>query len=513
MPDTSGGFQSFFGGLRVRLLLIIALVAVPLFVALLINAERRITAEEQRAREEALLLSRSAAAAEGRMLEGTRQMLTVLARQVALQKGDVDACNTLISDVLRDSAQYINLGATDADGDIYCSVAQQSPAGTNITDRSYYMRAKQSGGMGVGEFQIGRVTRQPTLVVARSIIDQSGEFQGVVFAALDLRRLQQTVRVSALPPGSTVLVMDRNGVIIARDPHSDDFVGQSLATTTLGKEMLKGKEGTGQDIGVDGVERVFGFSPILGPDGEPSMFVRVGLSRQHLTEAIKKDLRNNLYAFAAVLLALSLVLWLAVDRLLLAPVIRVTAAAKRLSEGDLEARAGPPYGGGEYGELARAFDGLANSFVGSHKGVSEDVEEKIREFSVQATTLDEQTRNLRALVDTLPMGVFLVRAPDGEPIMMNDIGIKLAGRGVQRGITSDDYIAAYDVVYADGRPYPKDQLPIYIALHEGRQVINEELCIRHPDGTIVPLRATAAPVHDAEGHVVSAVALFEERKR
>src|SRR5690606_24481621 len=79
MPDTSGGFQSFFGGLRVRLLLIIALVAVPLFVALLINAERRITAEEQRAREEALLLSRSASAAEGRMLEGTRQMLTVLA--------------------------------------------------------------------------------------------------------------------------------------------------------------------------------------------------------------------------------------------------------------------------------------------------------------------------------------------------------------------------------------------------------------------------------------------------
>jgi HAMP domain-containing protein len=63
------------------------------------------------------------------------------------------------------------------------------------------------------------------------------------------------------------------------------------------------------------------------------------------------------FGFAAVLVLLAA--WVAGELLVLRRVRNLVLAAGRLAEGDLTARTGLPYGLGEIGAVARAFDEMA----------------------------------------------------------------------------------------------------------------------------------------------------------
>src|SRR5579862_1212046 len=68
----------------------------------------------------------------------------------------------------------------------------------------------------------------------------------------------------------------------------------------------------------------------------------------------------------------------------------------------------------------------------------------------------------------------------------------------------------------DGVPLPFAATPVGVALRTGATLLDAELVIERPDGSLVPVLMNVAPLKDAAGRVAGAVcsfAEFTERKR
>ena len=113
-------------------------------------------------------------------------------------------------------------------------------------------------------------------------------------------------------------------------------------------------------------------------------------------------------------------------------------------------------------------------------------------------------------MDNLPVGVFVAKAPSGEPFMINRKGKEILGRGVEPGINSANYALVYQAIKEDGTLYPNEELPLNITLREAKAAQKDDVIIQRPDGYKVALRITSAPIRDIDGYVRTAVAVFED---
>ncbi|MHB1122360.1 MAG: PAS domain-containing sensor histidine kinase [Ramlibacter sp.] len=119
--------------------------------------------------------------------------------------------------------------------------------------------------------------------------------------------------------------------------------------------------------------------------------------------------------------------------------------------------------------------------------------------------VDADRRQLRTLVDTLPLAVMLYQ-PDGS-IVANRRCEELLGMALSPAAGSAQY--ADRIFLADGRPVPRDQL-LSARVRRGETVIAEEFMVRRPDGSELPVLASAAPITDAGGQTIGGVGVFQD---
>lgn len=115
------------------------------------------------------------------------------------------------------------------------------------------------------------------------------------------------------------------------------------------------------------------------------------------------------------------------------------------------------------------------------------------------------------LLKLLPVGVFLVEAPSGKVLMVNDKAREFLGKGIDPSVKKDSYTKVYETVNDDGSPYPNDELPLVQTLTTGQPVLNKTgICAKRPDGTSIALRVTSVPIKDIKGNMVSVIVVFED---
>lgn len=119
----------------------------------------------------------------------------------------------------------------------------------------------------------------------------------------------------------------------------------------------------------------------------------------------------------------------------------------------------------------------------------------------------EQEQATFRLLEQVPVGIFVLTAK-GTPYYANQHAQKLLGRGVVQ--TSLDRLAETYAAFEAGteRTYPADRLPIVRAL-AGEMSECTDMEIRRGD-EVVPLHVVGAPVHDAQGELLYAVAGFQD---
>ncbi len=391
--------SSRFTHLRFRLLLLIGLVVVPILgLTLLTNLELRRMASSK-AKEDALRLVRIAASDQRDMIKDTRQLLFALAQLPEVHSADPILCATFLVRLLGQYPQYALLGVVEPDGDLVCS-APPVRAPVNLADRAFFQRAMQKLDVTIGDYQADRVTGRSTLDLGRPVLDEAGQVQAVVLASLDLTWLNDLAAAVQLPEGSTLTMFDRNGTVLVRYPNPASWVGHSVPEAPIVETILAQQgEGTVESLGIDGVSRLFAYLPIYGAPAGESVYVSIGIPTSVAFREMDQLLIRNLLGLGIATALAMAVAWLGGDLLFVRRLNRLVGAARRLGAGDLDVRTGLPYGDGELGQLAHAFDEMATSLERSMA----DRDRAERALQAAYQTLEQQvarrTRELSVLYE------------------------------------------------------------------------------------------------------------------
>lgn len=135
---------------------------------------------------------------------------------------------------------------------------------------------------------------------------------------------------------------------------------------------------------------------------------------------------------------------------------------------------------------------------------------KQNESSLQrAQEKAEQDRKLmQTILETIPSAVVIVEA-NQRLSYINPRGLELYGIDYV-GCDLEAHVAGIQALTPEGKPYLLEDMPVSHSLLLGETVRECEMLIHRPDGSRIPLLVSSAPIFDANGHIISAVVVFDD---
>jgi len=123
----------FLRSLRVRLLLLVLVAVIPALGAIAYTASEQKKIAVAEIQRNVLRLVEFSTHEEEQVLQGTRQILIVLAYYARKADKNPSDCNAFCADILKQFKRYANIGVVKPSGDVFCSaIPLQEP--TNAAD-------------------------------------------------------------------------------------------------------------------------------------------------------------------------------------------------------------------------------------------------------------------------------------------------------------------------------------------------------------------------------------------
>ncbi len=168
----------------------------------------------------------------------------------------------------------------------------------------------------------------------------------------------------------------------------------------------------------------------------------------------------------------------------------------------------------ERGEVA---DKTAQARAEALESLASELEEQTTELEAQneelnslRVSLEKTIEERTALLDVLPLGI-TVSNSEGRIVEVNQESERLLGLTVDEHRSRYINDPAWEIVRPDGTPLPAEEYAGSRALRDQTVVRNVEMGVRRPDGEIVWLDVSAAPLRDRR--VVIAYVDITDRKR
>jgi len=375
-------------------MLLAALALLPLAGLLFFNAQARRREAAAEAENDALRIARVCADNEERMVDSAEQLLTVMSAVPAVKSLDPGACRGLFTRVLGNETEYANLGLLDVSGNVIAS-AEPVAARADPGRKTFFRMAIDHDQFEASDFDLVRPGCPAEMNCGEPVLGSNGEIDGVLFAELDLDWMTDLGRRLDLPAGMSIAVINPAGMILMRIPDPARWVGTVAPEAPAGLNILQRiGSGTAHQDGSDHVRRLFAFAP-LDPGRGLRDFVSAGIPDDLAFAAARASEWRQLEMLAVFALVAFLGAWFAADVLVLRGVRKLLRATQKVTAGDLRTRASPVPGGGEFRELATAFDTMASSI--EQQSRERDAAEQELERRVQQRTaeLAEANHNLQ----------------------------------------------------------------------------------------------------------------------
>jgi len=488
--------------LRFRLIVLVLLAVTPAFGLILHNNFEERQQDIAQTHADALRLTQLAAGSHTQIVENTHQLLMTLAQLPQIQERDFAACNLMLSQLQQKNQAYANLGVVDQQGNLRCSASPRQQA--IKPDQQGFQKAIQTGDFAVGNYQINPIIHASTLNLSYPLRDQTGQITGVIYADLALSWLKQLVTTAQLPPGSAFLIVDQQGVILARDPNPETWVGQSISNHSLVRNTLKQpRQRIVEAPGVDGVLRLYAFTPLQRIAAQNSLYISVGIPKQSITTRAEQTLTRSLTALGIGSAIALIAAWIGSDRFILRWVKALVKATQRLASGNISIRSGVPHGLGELSQLAHSFDQMAESLERTLR------ERNLAQAALQAShrLLETVNAKLRTLIQSAPIAIDIIDQ-QGNVQLWNPAAERMFGWSEQEMMRKPLAIVP---------PNKQSELQGFLqALQQGETLTEVETQRMRKDGLLIDINLSAAPLHDAEGNLIGGIGILAditERKR
>ena len=479
-------------------------------------------------------------------------------------------CLNILEKLRRSYPSHLEIQLADKAGRVWCAT-QSGSLGTNIGDLPSFHEALQNDDLVVGE--PGPIRAAPN-AQGRAILPYrqrykgaDGQPDGTMTALIDLDQLKNYVTRLPWPSYAVVTIVHPDGQILARAPMDRGLVLGTRIPDRLRYTLTASAAGSGQSPGLDGVERRFAFLPPKATDA--GLMLAVAVDPVDALQPIDRSAAGSLVAF---MLLLGLVVAggaYGTSRLASAKRQEEEAAARMASvlesTSDAVMEIGSDWTVSYLNPRAQELLSLERDVTGDHAQAAfdclagSDLEACLKdamdrrveaefEFLYQRTgrwfalrvfpsrngvaiyfrditehraaeaerhaladNLEHERFLLRAITDSLPIGLLIVEAPSGRLLMHNPAAEQLLGHSVM-AVSSVAGYSAYGGARADGTPLPADEYPPARALR-GEVVTQEELHYRRGDGSMTTLLVEAVPVQGADGRVELVVVAFHDISR
>ena len=312
--------------LQARLVILLLVTVLPLVgvasfgIVRILDGERAQIERDVKERVEILC------GAVDREIGSVQVSLQILASSPNLLRGDMEAFASQIREALK--VQGLAIGLHDATAEEIVSTTR--PYGElppRRTNRATVDQIVKTGKPHISNLFTGRVMQRPILTVGVPVL-QDGKVVYVLTMALDPAHLSAILEQQNIPPEWTAGILDRKGIIVARNRDLERFLGQP-ATAALRERIAGAVEGWFPNVTSEGlgVYAAFRRSPITG------WTVAIGIPKAAVDGPLRRAYWLALVGGTATLaLSVALAWWMA--RAIRRPVEALTAATRALGKAE-----------------------------------------------------------------------------------------------------------------------------------------------------------------------------------
>lgn len=375
-----------------RLLLLTLLALMPAMLVLTYNLLSARQAAYREIHTNALTAGRLASLEMGRIVSSIRSTLDVLSTVPILRTAPGQPCSDYLRMVDERLDVLKNVAVLDPLGRLQCT--SQVTDHSDFSDRDYFKEAVAKREFIVGTYIVDRMTKQPALPLALPVIE-NGELARVVVAYLDLAWLGARVREREYFGGNALTIADRNGIILAREPYPDRFVGTRIPDDY--QHLVRASTpGTLELTSQDGTRRVLAYYP-----SQETFYVSAGVSVESGLQQVGKVTRFGLAVIALAIVGPFLVVWWAGYALIRRPARQLVRSVNAWRRGDETARTGMT-GSGTFETIGAAIDAFMDELALRREQQQRD--ERMRQLLIRE--LDHRIKNILSMVQAVARQTF-----------------------------------------------------------------------------------------------------------
>lgn len=348
----------YFTSLRARLISLVLLCILPVLGMTIYNSieDRRLAIAH--VRDDMRKVSKIAATQQSQTIASAQQLLVVLSKIRRVTSNIPDECTGLLREILKSYPLYDNIGVVKPNGQVVCSAVDAIQKNTRY-QQSWLQRTIKNRSFTVSSYtQPG--DRPSAIVCAYPILNHKNAVELVVFLTLNSRWLDRLVPEITLPVGTTLSILDRNGIVIARYPEPQDWQVHSTVSVPAIKQMLLQGKDIAEVLEVDGSQHLYVPTARYKANADVYM-AAIGVSQVEPFAQANNRLWRNLLGLGLVAAIAITIAWVGSELFWIRPLNRLVSATQRLAAGDLHARVNLPNRHEELSQLARTFDHMAAS--------------------------------------------------------------------------------------------------------------------------------------------------------
>jgi len=193
---------------------------------------------------------------------------TIRRNSLSGKYADSRATNAALRQLQKSSSILVAVGWTDASGQVLAHSYGHTPPRSNISTMSHFIAQRDSSGdsLFIAPPYRSALSDKWFTAASRRLSDPDGSFAGIVTAPIDQANFTKLYRSINLGRNGSVLLLHRNGQLLAREPALDSAIGRSYANAPLLAEHLPKSESGSYETRsvVDGVPRLAGYKAVRG---------------------------------------------------------------------------------------------------------------------------------------------------------------------------------------------------------------------------------------------------------
>jgi PAS domain-containing protein len=379
--------------IRAYLLRLTLAIALPLIALEAWNLYSTAKADSERARQQVFHLAQVTASETARFLGQTKDVLDGLAARPAVSALDPARCDPFLKDFAGLVPHFANVVTIDMDARAVCSAVPLTRPTRGDPDR-FIKLMRGPDELTVGKAAPGVVTGRWVVPIGRPLLDAQGGIAGVVILALDLKNLPVLPSIEGLGAKTVTGILAADGTVLAHSAEPDRFVGTNQLHREATRKLLLDQRGTQVDLGVEGVLRIRGYTPIPGTD----WIAIASIPASEVYAVVNTRIAASAVISLAILFAV-LLLALRLSRRIGDPITAFARTADEVAAGNLAARA-PVTGAAEIAQVAVQFNDMLD--------VRARAEAELRKSEERYRTLFEGMDEGFCVIE-------MIYDPDGKP--------------------------------------------------------------------------------------------------